>query len=359
MDGKACMANSDCPGGGVCGAPGTCDDPGQCPGADACVVRDLTVQELVPTAGTNAAFACLLKYWSILPTTKLIMHGETRVPPRFVIDPGTASQPIPTTLHINDFSFEFLVDRDDNGATEPIGTTPNCLAQRALPTMDVLTAVASQCGPNPPQPELTGDCNLMQACIDMNFPTETEIGECLDESGVTLPAILTRPRAVQEPTIVSDVGHVCGQFTMAPAATGNADVDEKLATVSTALASETPAVLQDNAEAFTPPLCTDGMDIGGFSMFTNPAVFAIQNPVGQRSGECDAASAVPGDSCETNADCGGGTCLLAVGQDFLGMTGDIVTGMVINTGEGCTPTGDAMNPPPPPVCPRPAPPVCP
>jgi hypothetical protein len=151
---------------------------------------------------------------------------------------------------------------------------------------------------------------------------------------------------VQDPIVDAEIGHVCGKLPNGPLSPF-AQAKEKIDAINFTLESEALPALRNEADKATPPFCTDGMNLGGFTQFSNPTILAIQNPPSARTGSCNADSAEPNKACHDNTDCPGGTCITHVGQDFLGFTGDIVTGQVIDTGEGCP----KKLVPPPGVCP--------
>ena len=268
--GDKCTQNSDCP-------SGACVE--SCPGADTCEVGPLTVGSLFPSLDTDPKLRilqCILRRRSVRSDTRVLLHGRTDVEPRLTIADTPATTPVETTLRLNDLSVEVIVDREANGIDNPTpGTAPSCWTQgqdvvKDFTTGQQLKLLAAGCpdtGLNsglikvPDLVPVSGDCAGMAMCLDLNFPTQMEFQTCSDGK----PGIVSIVQPVQIPR--REVGAVCGVAVM-----GTPDSEATKA----GLESNTIDVLQNTATDSTPPLCTEGLNLGGFAKFSNPRLMAIE-----------------------------------------------------------------------------------
>ncbi len=239
---------------------------GACHGTKGDNCEEIPVSAL-PTPAENERQACRdTQFRNIFASMPLLFCGRADVPPLVLVkddfdpdgNPVNTPNQVETHLRLNDLVVGVVLDRDSNGISGELNALPPCFADGV---------------------DTTGDCNLVAACLDLNFPTNLS----LDTTGGKLkikPEVL----GVQIPP--RDEGQPCaGGF--------NFGGDGNLLGES---ASSNPIDdLMENVDTLTPPLQSDGLDLGGVVMFANPKLIAI-----------DTAGGTPGF------------------EDYLGITGDIV-----------------------------------
>jgi hypothetical protein len=222
---------------------------------------------ILPAAAENEREACRNHpYRNIFAPMPLLFCGRADVPPLLLIrddvdpdgNPVSTPNAVETNLRLNDLLVGVVLDRGSDGIDGELNALPNCFATGA---------------------DTVGDCKLVATCLDLNFPTNLS----LDTTGGTLK-IVPEVLGVQIPA--RPEGSVCeGGFNFGTegnllgAAANSNPIDD----------------LMDNVDMLTPPLQSDGLDLGGIVNFSNPKLIAIDTPGG-----------TPGF------------------QDYLGITGDIV-----------------------------------
>ncbi len=190
------------------------------------------------------------------------------VPPRLLIqDNASTYYDVETVLRLNDLSVAMILDRDGDGLDGQLSSTPKCLAEGA-PT--------------------EGDCYLFALCLDLNIETAMQLATkhcendpeiiCTDDSGCTdvggpcvdvceggKPGFVTR---VNEIVITPRAaGVMCGGTT-------TPGDDDLIATE--AATNSTNDILLENATRYSPPICAEGLTLGGFVQFANPRLIAIE-----------------------------------------------------------------------------------
>ncbi|MCB2180483.1 MAG: putative metal-binding motif-containing protein [Desulfobulbaceae bacterium] len=183
---------------------------------------------------------------SLEPTDPLLFCSRQSIPPQFVLDDDGTTEPLESSLLLNDMTVAMVVDRPANGQLDgELADMPNCFAAEASSLVD---------------------CNLFTACLDITLNTQMTLqnkGEnptCPNDPafvfGVNLPILTSNLEA----------GVVCGQ-----AAT---QTDDETVT-GQAAADETVEEISENTALFTPPLCAKGLDLGGLFNFQNPKLISV------------------------------------------------------------------------------------
>jgi hypothetical protein len=238
----------------------TAAEQGTCHGVkgDDCAHIPVTLGEGRAVAEIGACVGAQLLHLNIglSASQPLLFCVKTEIPPRLFIQDVAATPAVETALRLNDLVVAMVVDRNGNGLDGTLAATPNCFAAGS-------TSV--------------GDCNLYGACLDLNFLTSMQFETCSDGK----PGLVTNFLGVQ--VLNRTAGIVCSATT--------ATADDMI--TGTAAENSTIDVLGSKVDAFTPPVCANGLTLGGFVSFINPRLIAV----------------------ETDGD--------ATFQDYLGITGDI------------------------------------
>lgn len=177
-------------------------------------------------------------------STPLLVCAQQEVPPRILIqDNAATTMAVESVLRLNDLSVAIVADRDNNGLEGDLLALRNCFAQGA---------------------SSIGDCNLFAVCLDLNILNSMAFQTCADGK----PGIVTTPLSIA--TTLRKLGVVCGA---ASATDDDALIDA---------AGGDPKVMEivNNLEDFSPPLCANGLTLGGFVNFIMPRLIAIDVPGG-------------------------------------------------------------------------------
>ncbi len=173
-------------------------------------------------------------------STGLMFCVKTEIPPRLLITDNDATDPVETTLRLDDLSIALVIDRQtpglDGGVLE---TVPNCFGTGSS------TAT---------------DCKLFGVCLDLNFLTDMQFQTCSDGK----PGFVTHFDGIQ--VLNRQSGVVCGG--------GSAGSDQLV--TGTAAEDSTIDLLGTKVQAFTPPVCTKGLTLGGFVTFVNPRLISVE-----------------------------------------------------------------------------------
>lgn len=180
----------------------------------------------------------LVRGLNLRENTPLLVCAQQEVPPRLLIDDDTNTFAVESTVRLNDLSVAIIADRDADGMTGDLLGLRNCFQQGAS-TVD--------------------DCNLFAVCLDLNIMTQMQFQTCADGK----PGITTTPTAIA--TTIRQLGVVCG----AAAATNDGTLTDAAGT--------DPQVMEilNDLDDFTPPLCANGLNLGGFVNFSNPKLIAV------------------------------------------------------------------------------------
>jgi len=193
---------------------------------------------------TEIATCTLLRNLNLTETTPLLVCAQQQIPPRMLIQDNPAtSMAVETVLRLNDLSVAMVADRDGNGLEGDLLALRNCFAQGA---------------------SSTGDCNLFAVCLDLNVLNSMAFQTCEDGK----PGIVTTPISVA--TTIRKLGVVCGAAT--------ATDDDAL--VDAAGGDPKVTEIVNDLEMFSPPLCANGLTLGGFVNFMVPRLIAIDVPGG-------------------------------------------------------------------------------
>ncbi|HXH27796.1 MAG TPA: putative metal-binding motif-containing protein [Candidatus Polarisedimenticolia bacterium] len=196
----------------------------------------------------DARTACIAARLLLVPrnitaTTPMILHGRVDVPPVLYIDddPSTTDK-VETELRLTKVSVILIADRDGDGVHHgTLESVPGCFATGS-PT--------------------TGECNLLEACMNLNF-----FADMLLVTGPGgAPAIKTN---------VTSLGHsfssgaLCGG-AVDPSSAGND-------AVNASAESTTIDLLESQAGSSTPDLESMGLTLGGVVTFVHPRLISIEN----------------------------------------------------------------------------------
>jgi putative metal-binding protein len=214
----------------------------------------------IPVTGlgiTEHLFCNASPHPNLHAATPLLFCVQTEIPPRILIQDNNATPAVETTLRLDDLSVAMVVDRKLAG-----------LDGGSLPLVPKCFGTGSS---------TTTDCNLFAVCLDLNFLTDMQFQTCSDGK----PGFVTHFDGIQ--VLNRQAGVVCGAATA-----GSDDI-----VTGTAAENSTIDVLGAKVDAFTPPVCANGLTLGGFVTFVNPKLISV----------------------ETDGD--------TEFQDYLGITGDI------------------------------------
>jgi hypothetical protein len=218
----------------------------------ACGVANATKQAVDALLRTAEQQACeQTPSLGISASDKLLFCSRADVPPTFKLMDNPATSAVETALRLNDLSMAIVVDRDGGGLNGELATTPSCFVAGA-PTV--------------------GDCALLLSCLDININSSMQIA-----SGDTCggkPGFQTKINEVQ--LLNRQSGVVCG---------GNLPAgDDSTLVDNSATGNESIEVLKQQGEDFSPPICADGLTLGGFVNFQDPKLIAVKtsgNPLFQ------------------------------------------------------------------------------
>ena len=176
--------------------------------------------------------------------------SQQSVPPQFLLvdDAGTPSE-VETAVRLNDLSVSIVIDRGDDG-----------LGGDGIVDLPVTPCFGGDSS-------IFGDCSLYSTCLDLNLETSSSItneGEEVKECPEGVPGFVTQVNSFK--LLVRQEGVVCG----APQETA----DDEL--VETSSQDQTVELIKENADTFTPPVCIDGLDLGGFVTLQNPQIIAVE-----------------------------------------------------------------------------------
>jgi|GEM_PF-1962613 len=174
----------------------------------------------------------------------LLFCSRQDIPPNFKAVDDAATAPVETALRLTDLSMAIAVDRDDNGFTGELSSTPNCFNASA-PTV--------------------GDCLLAGLCLDLNIAASMELVAPPSAACGDKPGLITQINGLV--ATIRQAGVVCGGL---PAGDDGSVVD------NSASANESIDILEDNAEIFAPPICAKGLTLGGFVNFLDPRLIAVE-----------------------------------------------------------------------------------
>jgi hypothetical protein len=195
--------------------------------------------------------------FNITPDMGFLFCGRFDVPPQLLIQDDTSTAAVETVLRANDALFSVVLDRNRD---ETLGG--------ALPTLPRCTQAAS---------DTSGDCRLVAACLDLNLTTSLLLNT--DDGKLRLVPHVESLRVVPRPPGVACDGGI------------NFGDDQLL---QDAAASDPLQDIQSAVDTLTPALQSEGLDLGGIVLFSNPRLIAIET-----DGRTDF-------------------------QDYVGVTGDIV-----------------------------------
>jgi len=238
---------------------------GACHGAAGDNCETLPVSALAGPAETERQACRDQVFRNLFAEMPLLFCGRADVPPYLLIqddvdpdgNPVNTPNQVETHLRLNDLLVGVVVDRGGDGLDAELNTLGGCFSSTA---------------------STTGDCNMVATCLDLNMPTALS----LDTTGGKLkikPTVL----GVQIPP--RPEGAICE---------GGFNFGGDISLLSEAAGSDPIDDLMQNVDMLTPPLQSDGLDLGGVVNFNNARLIAIDTAGGQ-SGF----------------------------QDYLGITGDI------------------------------------
>jgi len=177
-------------------------------------------------------------YRDIQATDGVLACARQDMEPDLLIqDDNTADNSVGTQLFLEDLNVVFALDRNNDGAYNgTLESLPSCLA-------------ASSNG--------AGDCKVIASCLDLTITANMSVdpSECAaDEAGFVFSDLM-----IVEPASDIDFGVMCG------ASTGTSDENALLASFE----SKVIDTINQAAENFTPPICVEGLTLGGVLDFTS------------------------------------------------------------------------------------------
>jgi hypothetical protein len=180
---------------------------------------------------------------NIFADMPLLFCGRADVPPNLLVqdNPATGTL-VESTLRLNDLLVGMVIDRTGNHMLDgQLNAVPPCGGDGV---------------------DTTGDCKVLATCLDINF--NTTLG--LDTTGGKLKI---------KPTINSvdfpprDPGVVCE---------GATPIGNSIAETLTESANSNPVdEVKKDVDQFTPPIESQGLDLGGVVLFDAPRLIAIEN----------------------------------------------------------------------------------
>ncbi|MEO7792905.1 MAG: hypothetical protein ABIX28_25435 [Vicinamibacterales bacterium] len=158
---------------------------------------------------------------------------------------------VTSDLALNDLSVSLIVDRDGNGAVDgPINSLPGCFTGL----------------------ETNKDCNVVAACLDINFRFAMHNTICAADPGI--PGDTAKPGFQAEfldfLPIVRQIGEVCSGTTPPPSP------DTQVLEASSNHDGVTGPLAQ-NAGLLSPPICGAGLDMGGFVTCDNAKILGLES----------------------------------------------------------------------------------
>jgi hypothetical protein len=235
---------------------------GVCHGAkpDAAPVNDTPCLNVAPAdpdpvAGVTEVLTCfateLLSLQTITPASNVMFCAKGDIPV-LRLPNNAAISGVTSDLAINDISVSLIVDRNGDLKVGEEGTLindlPGCFSGL----------------------ETSRDCNIVSACLDVNFRFAMENVVC-DPVG---PGDTAKPgfrfAFLDFLPNIRKVGEVCAATDPPPS--NDEKVVNETANDKTALTGP----LAENSAAFSPPICGAGLDMGGFVSCNNPAVLGLE-----------------------------------------------------------------------------------
>jgi hypothetical protein len=177
-------------------------------------------------------------YRDIQATDGVLVCARQDMEPELLIkDDSTADDSVGTQLFLEDLNVVFALDRNNDGAYNgTLESLENCLA-------------ASANG--------AGDCKVIASCLDLTITANMSVdaSECTaDEAGFVFSDL-----TVVEPASNIDFGVMCG------ASTGTSDEIALLQSFE----SKVIDTVNQAAKNFTPPICVEGLTLGGVLDFSS------------------------------------------------------------------------------------------
>ena len=163
-------------------------------------------------------------------------------PPRFLLqDSAVTPDQVETALRLDDLSVSIVVDRDGSG-TADLPNTPSCIGSGS---------------------SLSGDCSLYGVCLDLNIITESSIAGEVEGCPSGVPGFINN--VVDFQVLNRQQGVVCGA--------SQETTDGEL--VDTSSNDPTVDYVGGNLQAYSPPLCIEGLSLGGFVTVDDPGLIAV------------------------------------------------------------------------------------
>lgn len=176
----------------------------------------------------------------------ILMCTRQDIPPRLAVLGGGGVNPVNTALRLKALSVALVLDRQGDGIDADLDTTPQCFSTGA--------------------PRL-GDCSLYEACLDMNFKFDEEFvapsptGACGNVPG--FKAVFKEVQVLNR-----QAGVICSGAGLA--------ADDSLILSQSSTNDIITVTLPSKAEQFSPPLCMQGLDLGGFVTCGSQQLVAIE-----------------------------------------------------------------------------------
>jgi hypothetical protein len=237
---------------------------GVCHGAkpDAAPVNDTPCLNVAPAdpdpvAGVTEVLTCfateLLSLQTITPASNVMFCAKGDIPVlRFPNNPAISG--VTSDLAINDISVSLIVDRNGDAKVGEPGTLindlPGCFSGL----------------------ETSRDCNIVAACLDVNFRFAMENVTC--DADPSIPGDIDKPgfrfAFLDFLPNIRKVGEVCAATDPPPS--NDEKVVNETANDKTALTGP----LAQNSAALSPPICGAGLDMGGLFTCGNTQVLGLE-----------------------------------------------------------------------------------
>ncbi|TGD76081.1 hypothetical protein E4634_00585 [Mangrovimicrobium sediminis] len=219
------------------GITGTAIKQGVCHGASGDTCSGIAGSDLERNTCSGTPPTTLAAY------NQVLFCSRQDNPPRFLIqdDAGTPAT-VETAVRLSDLSVAIVVDRDNDGFAE-LNDTPDCFGSDA---------------------SVSGDCALYNTCLDLNLVTTSSIATENLDCPAGVPGFVTD--VVDFQILNRQEGVVCGA--------AQETVDGQL--VGTSNDDDTVDLIGENVDTYAPPLCVEGLDLGGFVTLQNPKIIAVE-----------------------------------------------------------------------------------
>ena len=180
---------------------------------------------------------------NITANDTILTCTQQAIPPKLLIKDDGATEAVETAVRLNDMSVVMVVDRDGDFATDDL-TAAGCLSGDAASNED---------------------CVLHKMCLDLNLVSAMRIvGDTDGACPPGTPGLQTEITQIQ--LLNRQEGIICsGPLTNDAGSLSNVAANDN-----------TVEEISTNIDVYTPPLCMNGLTVGGFVSFNNPKLIAVE-----------------------------------------------------------------------------------